>query len=80
MSAGSLCIPRIPLTLAMFVLFAGLMPVGSPVQAQPGGPGEIFNPLGPMPEPPENPLTDAKALLGKFLFWEEQLSHDNSSQ
>ena len=78
MSAGSLCIPRIPLTLAMFVLFAGLMTVGSPVQAQPGGPGEIFNPLGPMPEPPENPLTDSKALLGKFLFWEEQLSHDNS--
>ena len=34
-------------------------------------------PLGAMPEPPENPLSPEKSLLGKLLFWEEQLSSDN---
>ncbi len=39
-----------------------------------------FNPdrripqLAPPPEPPENPITAAKAFLGKTLFWEEQMS------
>ncbi|MEM7260578.1 MAG: cytochrome c peroxidase [Planctomycetota bacterium] len=36
-----------------------------------------LTPLGPMPAPPENPTTPAKAVLGKMLFWEEQLSSDN---
>ncbi|MCA8960645.1 MAG: hypothetical protein KDC38_09040 [Planctomycetes bacterium] len=36
-----------------------------------------FTPLGPMPEPAENPLTPQKAILGKILFWDEQLSSDN---
>lgn len=35
-------------------------------------------PLPPVPVPVENPLTPQKVLLGKFLFWEEQLSADNS--
>ena len=35
--------------------------------------------FGPMEAPPENPLTDEKALLGKFLFWEEQLSSDDTT-
>ncbi len=35
--------------------------------------------LGPMPFPPENPPTPEKIMLGKFLFWEEQLSSDNSN-
>jgi len=30
--------------------------------------------LGPVPVPPENPITAAKVALGKTLFWEEQLS------
>lgn len=64
--------------LAICALLAALsIPVVVP--AQTGGPGGIFDPLPPMPQPPENPLTDQKALLGKFLFWEEQLSHDNST-
>lgn len=43
-----------------------------------------FNPdpripqLAPPPEPPENPITAAKAFLGKTLFWEEQLSASNT--
>lgn len=30
--------------------------------------------LPPPPEPPGNPVTPSKALLGKVLFWDEQLS------
>ncbi len=33
--------------------------------------------LPPVPEPPENRVTEAKRVLGKILFWEEQLSSDN---
>lgn len=31
-------------------------------------------PLPPVPAPAENPITVEKALLGKILFWEEQMS------
>lgn len=34
--------------------------------------------LPPVPVPPENPITPQKAVLGKILFWEEQLSSDDS--
>jgi len=54
-----------------------LLALGAPTAllAQPG----TLNPLPPMPFPPENPPTPEKILLGKFLFWEEQLSSDNSN-
>jgi cytochrome c peroxidase len=35
---------------------------------------EIFSPLSPPPVPIGNPVTAAKAILGKALFWDEQLS------
>ena len=34
--------------------------------------------LGPPPQPLENPITDEKTMLGKILFWDEQLSSDNT--
>ncbi len=34
--------------------------------------------LPPVPVPPQNPITEQKRILGKLLFWEEQLSSDNS--
>ncbi|MEM9383047.1 MAG: cytochrome c peroxidase [Planctomycetota bacterium] len=34
--------------------------------------------LVPPPAPPENPVTAEKAVLGKILFWDEQLSSDGS--
>jgi cytochrome c peroxidase len=34
--------------------------------------------LPPVPVPKENPVTPAKAVLGKMLFWDEQLSSDNT--
>ncbi len=33
--------------------------------------------LPPPPAPPQNPITAQKAVLGKMLFWDEQLSSDN---
>jgi cytochrome c peroxidase len=33
--------------------------------------------LPPVPVPPENPLTEEKRVLGKILFWDEQLSTAN---
>jgi len=35
---------------------------------------QIFSPLSPPPAPTGNPVTAAKASLGKALFWDEQLS------
>ncbi|MBC7909660.1 MAG: VCBS repeat-containing protein, partial [Pyrinomonadaceae bacterium] len=35
---------------------------------------QIFSPLSPPPAPIGNPVTAAKASLGKALFWDEQLS------
>jgi cytochrome c peroxidase len=35
--------------------------------------------LPPIPVPPENPITPAKAVLGKALFWDEQLSSDDTT-
>lgn len=35
-------------------------------------------PLQPVPVPPENPITESKRVLGKILFWDEQLSSDNT--
>ncbi|MCP3956345.1 MAG: hypothetical protein GY719_00685 [bacterium] len=37
-------------------------------------PGHVTAQLGPPPEPAGNPLTTAKANLGKALFWDEQTS------
>lgn len=33
--------------------------------------------LPPLPVPPGNPITPQKAVLGKLLFWEEQMSANN---
>lgn len=41
-----------------------------------GGPG--FPPLTNPVAPPQNPTTPEKVVLGKMLFWEEQLSSDNT--
>lgn len=35
-------------------------------------------PLPPVPVPAENPITEAKRVLGKILFWDEQLSSDDT--
>lgn len=40
--------------------------------------GTALAQLPPVPVPAQNPLTPAKIVLGKILFWEEQLSSDDS--
>src|SRR5262245_66083593 len=37
-----------------------------------------FAALPPVPVPAENPLTEPERVLGKMLFWDEQLSSDGS--
>lgn len=38
----------------------------------------VASPLPPVPVPDLNPITEEKRVLGKILFWEEQLSSDNT--
>lgn len=40
--------------------------------------GQNLQPLGNAPTPNENPITEPKRVLGKILFWDEQLSSDNT--
>jgi cytochrome c peroxidase len=37
-----------------------------------------FAAVPPVPVPPENPVTEPKRVLGKILFWEEQLSSNGT--
>ncbi len=47
---------------------AGVLLLGSSAWSQ----------LPPVPVPSENPITEEKRVLGKMLFWDEQLSSDNT--
>jgi cytochrome c peroxidase len=49
-------------------LLALLLAAGAPLEAE----------LPPVPVPVENPITEPKRVLGKILFWDEQLSSDGS--
>lgn len=50
--------------------------MAGPIFAQGGPPPPP--PLPPAPFPPQNPITEPKRILGKLLFWDEQLSADNT--
>ena len=54
----------------------GGMPPGGGGGMPPGG--GMMPPLPPVPVPAENPLTPEKAMLGKILFWDTQLSVDGA--
>jgi len=41
------------------------------------GSSGLAQPLGTVPFPPENQFSEEKRILGKILFWDEQLSSDN---
>lgn len=38
----------------------------------------VAGPLPPVPVPTENPITESKRVLGKLLFWDEQLSSNDT--
>ena len=40
--------------------------------------GAALAEMPPVPVPAENPITEEKRVLGKILFWDEQLSSDNT--
>ena len=67
---------RIGRTTVYSALVVASLPViiGGTLTAGLGGGGT----LPPVPVPPENPITEAKRVLGKILFWDEQLSSDNT--
>jgi cytochrome c peroxidase len=56
----------------------GMADAGAGGEAGRPEPAPRFDAYPPSPYPPENPDSDAKAMLGKILFWEEQLSGDNT--
>lgn len=49
-----------------------------PLVASAAALGQLPLPALP-PVPPENPITEPKRVLGKILFWDEQLSSDNTA-
>ncbi len=55
------------------ILLGSLLALGSNALAQP----DIAR-LDPVFFPPENPFSEEKRVLGKILFWDEQLSSDNT--
>ena len=67
-----------------FLLFLAWLSFGDVLVAQgpppppppPGGGG--IPPLTPVPEPAQHPSTTEEEMLGKFLFWETQLSQDRA--
>ena len=62
--------------LASAAVLAALAAAPQVAQGPPGPPGQ--QPLQPPPAPPGNPITEAKAELGRVLFWDEQLSSTRS--
>lgn len=58
---------RLRPTRAMFVILGGLLVSFATLAALP-----------PVPVPPQNPITEPKRVLGKILFWDEQLSSANT--
>ena len=58
--------------LAALVLVAGTAAAQGPPPG--GGPPSAGGPIPPLAVPASNPVTPQKALLGKALFWDEQLS------
>jgi len=57
-----------------FSFFAALLCLTSVTNAA----AQFDSPLGPPTAPLENPITAEKAVLGKILYWEEQLSSDDT--
>ncbi len=65
-------------TSCLFLLVLVLStPAWSQIGPGPGGGGPPIAPLPALVVPAGNPITAQKAVLGKILFWDEQMSSDN---
>ncbi|MEZ6241422.1 MAG: cytochrome c peroxidase [Phycisphaerales bacterium] len=60
------------------VLFVSVPVLTGSVLVASGARGGPPPTLPPVPAPPQNPITESKRVLGKILFWDEQLSSDNT--
>jgi cytochrome c peroxidase len=60
--------PRRLRAVLIFLAISVLLSAGASAQFVP-----------PVPVPPVNPMTPQKAVLGKILFWDQQLSSDHST-
>ena len=56
------------------IVHSGIATIGLALTVAAQGPPPPPPPLPPVPVPPGNPITLEKSLLGKALFWDEQLS------
>src|SRR5690606_12821291 len=63
----------VPLTVLALPLAGGAAVTIASMREDPQG----FFP--PVPVPAENPMTEEKRILGKILFWDEQLSSDGTT-
>ncbi|MBX3395229.1 MAG: hypothetical protein KF841_07660 [Phycisphaerae bacterium] len=62
-----------------FLIVTAFVSAASPASSVIGQPPPPpLPPLPPVPVPAQNPITEPKRVLGKILFWDEQLSSDNS--
>ena len=64
-------------TTTLSLLFSAAL-AGAAAAQGPPPPPPLPPPLQPPPVPPQNPITEAKRVLGKMLFWDEQLSANNA--
>ncbi len=69
---------RLGVLLASFGFSSAVIAQGPPPPPPPPPPPGGIPPLPPVPQPSQNPGTPEKELLGKFLFWETQLSTDSA--
>ena len=58
--------------------FSGLLDWAAVVAEILPSAGRASAELPPVPVPPENPITERKRVLGKVLFWDEQLSSNDT--
>jgi cytochrome c peroxidase len=65
-----------PALMSFLAVAALVLSISSAAFTQ--GPPPPIPPLPPPPVPPQDPITPQKAVLGKILFFEEQMSSDNT--
>lgn len=69
-----MCVPRRGLSVLRTIVVGSTIAIGASAQAQPS-----ITRLDPVNFPPENPFSEEKRVLGKILFWDEQLSSSNTT-
>ncbi|MBK7973438.1 MAG: hypothetical protein IPK07_09220 [Deltaproteobacteria bacterium] len=69
---------RVPGTIPWLTLLLFVTAMGRAAAQVPPPPPPPPQGVPPVPVPAENPVTEAKRVLGKILYWDEQLSSDDT--